>query len=344
MVSSDLKKDYMKLFAKISLIFLSIISCPLYSPSDVYSKCSMIDDDFNVLLESIDQISSQVIFKGLRLYATEKKSDLVIFSYNRPLQLYALLESVEENISGLGTVSIIYRASDDVFVQAYEQVKNRFSSCIWYAQGTNPAADFKPLTERAIFQSPQAYILFAVDDIIVKDHIDIAAMIEALEKYRAYGFYLRMGKNLSECYPFACKQELPNFESISSDICMWQFNQGEYDWAYPHTVDMTLYRKKDIELDLRYLIYTTPNMLEARWAQRAYKIRHKKGLCYTQSKAVNLPLNRVQNIWYNRHSNYATPEELLAKFNEGLKIDIRDLHACNNCSAHMDYVPVFVRR
>ena len=39
-------------------------------------------------------------------------ADLVIFSYNRPLQLYALLESITNYVTGLDKIMVIYRSSD----------------------------------------------------------------------------------------------------------------------------------------------------------------------------------------------------------------------------------------
>ncbi len=43
--------------------------------------------------------------------------DLIVFSYDRPLQLYACLESIKCCIkkTGVGEIFVIYRASDDKF-------------------------------------------------------------------------------------------------------------------------------------------------------------------------------------------------------------------------------------
>ncbi len=271
-------------------------------------------------------------------------ADLVIFSYDRPLQLYALLESVQKYVTGIGQATVIYRASNDEYDSAYQKVRNTFSYITFLKQGENPAQDFKPLTLKATFNAPNEYVLFAVDDIVVKDYIDIAECIQALEQTKAYGFYLRLGKNLSECYPLQCAQKVPPMVPLHNTICSWQFMHGHYDWHYPNTVDMTIYRKKDIAHDLNTINYRSPNILEAQWNSRARVIYPRIGLCYAKTKIVNLPLNRVQQDCKNRNMNIFSPSELLASFNDELKMDIDLLFNINNKGAHMEYEPQFIAR
>jgi len=47
--------------------------------------------------------------------ANKANTDLIVFSYDRPLQLYALLESLESYVTGLAQISVIYRVSRDAF-------------------------------------------------------------------------------------------------------------------------------------------------------------------------------------------------------------------------------------
>lgn len=276
---------------------------------------------------------------------TSSTVDLVIFSYNRPLQLYALLESVDKYVKGAGQIHVIYRASDEAFAQGYALVAESFTRVHWHAQGNNPQQDFKPLTLKAAFESPSAYIIFAVDDIVVKDSVDLAACAQMLEKSQAYGFYLRLGKNLNHCYSYnSAPQAVPTLTKEADGIFSWHFNNGQYDWIYPHTVDMTVYRKKDIESDLRLFSYANPNRLEDVWNMRARAIIHKKGLCFAVSKIVNMPLNRVQHDYNNRAMAEFTPQDLLKEFISGKKMDIAPLYCVNNRGAHMEYTPTFINR
>lgn len=272
-----------------------------------------------------------------------KKADLVVFSYDRPLQLYAFLESMQKYVTGIGQLSVIYRASSELFKKGYELVRADFPQALFYLQGSNPAHDFKPLTLKAAFESPSAYILFAVDDIVVKDTVDLEQCIDALERYGAYAFFLRLGKHLNYCYALNRAQPLPPLMQEDADIYSWRFSDAAFDWRYPHTVDLTLYRKRDIEGDLKTISYTTPNTLEGAWSSRAHTMLAKKGLCFGRSKMVNLPLNRVQNEYPNRAMSIS-PQELLAQFEAGKKMDIALLDRIENRSAHMEYVPTFIDR
>ena len=272
--------------------------------------------------------------------AGQKRADMVIFSYDRPMQLYALLESIQLYMTGLGQVQIIYRASDERYARAYTQVQSNFPTAIFRRQGDRPREDFKPLTIEASFESPNEYIIYAVDDIIVKDFVDLGLCIDLLEKTQAWGFYLRLGANLSECYPYHCHQAVPSCSVVSEGVLSWRFSQGSYDWNYPHTVDMTLYRKSDIEKDVRAVGFVAPNSFEGAWAGR--RPGRLCGLCYEQTKIVNLPLNRVQNDAQNRTMNFLTPVELLERFEQGQRMNIFNLFKVINKGAHMEYVPVFV--
>lgn len=238
---------------------------------------------------------------------------------------------------------VIYRTSSERFDDAYGQVKDSFPSVSFIKQGNNPYADFKSLTLHAVFDSPHDYILFGCDDLVVKDYIDLAKSIRQMEKYGAYAVYFRLGLNLTYCYTCKHSQRVPPYQELEDDLCRWYFKDGQYDWGYPNSVSMTLYRKKDIAHDLRTLRYKNPNTFEGYWAERAHSVKHKKGLFYRSSKLVNLPINKVQE-GRNHHMNAISPQELLKKFNDGFKLDFTPLFGMKNIAADMEYVPPFVER
>jgi len=273
----------------------------------------------------------------------KESADLVVFSFDRPLQLYAFLESVERYISGVETISVIYRTSSKEMKKAYKKVKKRFSSVVFIEQSSkNPRQDFKEKTLSATFNSPNNYIIFAVDDIVVKDYSDISECIAMLQKTHAYAFYLRLGENVSYCYMNRSEQKVPNLLSVGNTIYAWRFNTGGWDWCCPNSLDMTLFYKEKIKSTLYKLNFNTPNYFEGAWSACADV--KAMGICYQQSKIVNLPLNQVQ-----RHSGIVksmniSVTELLKKFNKGYKIDISPLYNINNNAVHMECVPTYIKR
>jgi hypothetical protein len=279
------------------------------------------------------------------LHTASECADLIIFSFDRPLQLYALLESIETYIADINSIAVIYRTSDVRYNLAFNEVASRFPYVQFLQQQT--MSDFKTLTIQAIKKSTSDYVIFAVDDNVIKDTIVINECIDWLEKTDAYGFYLKLGSHLDYCYTENATQKLPPLIHIHETIFAWEFELGEKDWHYPNTVDMTLYRKKDLIDLFTSLEYTNPNLLEGKWA--AWWVQHKapspQGLFYENSKILNIPLNKVQTIdILNRDMNLYTPAELLEKFEAGYKMDITPLYQIKNKAVHTEYEPTFIPR
>ncbi|MDE3045307.1 MAG: glycosyltransferase family 2 protein [Verrucomicrobiota bacterium] len=269
------------------------------------------------------------------------RADLMVFSYDRPLQLYATLESADRLITGLEKTTVLYRASDDRFRTAYAEVQQAFPQVAFISQGSEPKKDFKPLLLKAVFGSPSEYILFAVDDLIVKDAVDLHSCMEMMEKTGAYGFYLRFGRHVQHCYQAGRPQQVPPSLPLSSGVYAWDTRSAELDWGFPNNLDMTLYRKVDLRKPLTSLRYRHPNSLEFDWAQDPPN--KAIGLYFEHSKVLNLPLNVVTKTG-NPHMNFLSVAELLEKFNEGLKIDIDPLFQAENASPHHEYTPEFIVR
>lgn len=273
-----------------------------------------------------------------------QKVDLIIFSFDRPMQLYALLESCEYYLTGIENIVVIYRSSNERFADGYISVQNRFSKVQFLQQGTEPFADFKPLVLRAFYAGASAYVLFAVDDIIVKNSADLTVCTRTLEEQCAYGFYLRLATHIDYCYAENQPQAIPHLKPVNENILSWIFAEGQLDWHYPNTVDMTIYRKSNIEKELKNICFKNPNTLEAAWAARGHQVMNCKGLCFNNSIVVNIPINIVQSDYQNRCIRSYTPEQLLELFEKGYRLDFLDLKGVKNKSCHMDYELKFVLR
>ncbi len=270
------------------------------------------------------------------------KVDLIIYSFDRPLQLYALLESIDIYIQNLESTNIIFRSSSSDFDKAYQQVAKKFPAFSFVKQSPQPESDFKALTLNAIKNSPENYLMFAVDDNIVTDYVDLKECAEAIETFNAYGFYLRLGKNINNPRRGELRY-LPAFrEPSASNMLQWYFSSSQFEWNYPNTVDMTIYRKQDVIETINQLHFRNPNTFEGSWCGR--KPKHPIGLCFTHSKIINIPINRVQTVFPNPTMNYMTPTELLVVFNEGKKINLEPFHKYQNDNPFPHLIPEFIKR
>lgn len=303
-----------------------------------------------MLLKKLNKLILIFFISWLKINSLSAQADILIFSYNRPLQLYTLLESIEKYVKNSNIIYILYRASDNNYQNAYDRVYEKFPHTLFIKQSVTPTYnDFKDLTLDIFKRAQTNYILFAVDDIIVKDYCDLAECVHYLEKTKCYAFYLKMGLHLKECYAHLKLnlpggiQPVPPYTVIAKNLFSWSFSHGISDWNYPQTVDLTLYRISDIYPVLEKLNFNSPNTLEQLWSQTPPL--HPKGLFYAESKMVNLPLNMVQTDWANPTLNAFTPQDLLEKFNQGLKFDIRPYHQILNKDVHIDEpLPTFIQR
>lgn len=268
--------------------------------------------------------------------------DQVVFSYDRPLQLFAYLESAELYLSNLNETHVIYRTSSDAYEKGYQIVAQRFPRVIFHKQSQNPQNDFKSLVWTSVFSATSycPYVMFAVDDIIIKDYVDLSECTKALEDYDAWGFFFRLGKNIDYCYMLNRATPVPKGKDLGNKF-IWKFSDGDGDWGYPNNVDNTIYRKKDIMEYLKKEQFTNPNTLEGHWQK--WRDMKKKGVSFLTSKNINIPMNLV-NPSQNRHTQLFTPAELLQKFQQNLKIDVKKFYQVNNRSPHVDYQPTFIQR
>ena len=188
---------------------------------------------------------------------SKKQVDVVIFSFDRPMQLYAFLESVEKYVTNPHLMHVIYRCTDKRFEKGYKKVFKRFPYVKGHKQGKRPQKDFKPLVLKCVYnkKSKSPYIMFAVDDIIMTDKVDLVECTAALKKYKSWFFSLRLGKNITK-NTLAVTQSLepvhvgvPNGNDLKHSMFTWKFTDpsAKGSWDYPNSTDVTIYRKKDVK-------------------------------------------------------------------------------------------------
>lgn len=278
------------------------------------------------------------------------KADLIIFSYDRPLQFDGLLQSVEKYVTNLGQTVVIYRTSSDEFDKAYQQcfAEHKPLNLVVRKQGSlgkPPSEDFKYFVHRAILDGPNHYILFAVDDIIIQDMVDLDDCIQCLKKTKAHGFYLRLGENITQCYMLHnLNTPVPPHEVIDDTVFKWKFSNATGDWNYPNTVDLTVYSKLEAYGIIGNLHFASPNSLEYSWDQVGDRKgdRYKYGLCYKHSKMINIPYNSVMEDWQGNRYMGESKEHFLDLYMKGNRMDIEKYAKVQNKSPHIE-VPLYLK-
>ncbi len=273
---------------------------------------------------------------------TIKSVDLLVFSYDRPMQLYALLESCELYLTGRTSTTVIYRVSGPAYQAGYDLVQAKFSN-VSFVKQQNAPHDFKQLVQQYTFeQTSSDYIMFAVDDLFVKAPVNLLDSIDLLEKFSAYTFSLRLSPEINYFYILDKPVRVPLSRQVANGIYQYCFKEGQYDWAYPNSVDMNLYRKNDIKQAILTSSFDNPNRLEGAWAARANL--NLTGLYFSEAKIVNIPINIVQEAWTLRAMHSYTVQELLTRFMLGQKINLEPIARFKNNSVHANFDISFVSR
>lgn len=270
----------------------------------------------------------------------EERVDLMVFSYNRPLQLYAFLESAEKHLENVHRQYVIYRAGNDHYEKGYGKVKETFPNVVYIRQSVeNPSEDFALTLKKTLFDrniSSARYITFAYDDFLIKETIDLKESVQLLKETGAYGFYFCLGNNLKN-HPKDYKL------LIQEGVYGWQFSKVEGEWRVPNSLRMTLLKKNDLEFDFMNMQFHSPNILESLWNEGANL--SKIGLYYDRSKAVSLPLNiAIEGEGEAEKFSKISTKELLTYFDQGLKMNTAQIEEIENESIDVSIKSEFIQR
>lgn len=267
--------------------------------------------------------------------------DLFIFSFDRPMQLYALLESIQVRMKGISHTTVLYRASDSEFEKAYETVKKDFKG-INFCRHEGPH-DFQKITTDLVKQSQATHLVFGVDDIIVTHECDLTECLTLFEKTQAYSFALRLGKNITSCYAADIPgTAFPTFSQVTPTVISFKWGDAPYEWNFPHSLDMNIYRRSTV---MNYISsnhqWHSPFYMENKWW--GIKPENTLCLCFETSKLVNIPMNVVALDWNSRNMG-GSKYNLLKKFNDGEKINIECVRNYVSQSPHEEIAVTFTKR
>jgi hypothetical protein len=268
----------------------------------------------------------------------------IIMSKDRPMQLYALLESFEKFVIGIRPqhVFIILKYSNERFAKGYRKVKHRFRDYIFMKE-KEFFYDIIGIVANPFF----TYSMFCVDDALFYDYVNLAYILPVLNaEPQAIGFSLRLGLNVDYCYMNNSPQNLTNYRKIDEDFIKWVWTSQKFDFAYPLEVSSSIYKTSFLKTILQSVKFNNPNTMELQMdlKKKSFTNSHPLLLGYTKSKCFCNPLNLTQTEFMgNRHHN--TDEfdihHLLTRFLNGDKfvIDVPKIH-----SPHQIIKPQFVPR
>lgn len=268
----------------------------------------------------------------------------IIFSMDRAIQLHALLTSYFEKVKDQAPIMVLYRASDERHGAAYQEVFAEFAG-----RSVTPVRQVSRSTFRSqffgILESLSCEsIFFLVDDILFIEDFDLADVL----KFDTRDFVpsMRLGDHLTRCYTMNQVQRLPDFFDgivADPDKRVWKWSEGEFDWAYPLSVDGHVFSRVEFLIFAKHAEFSSPNTLEGSLQRFNKYFSRRWGVCYRKGRIVNNPCNKVQDDNQNLHGD-AHQNQLLERWEAGFKIDPSALYGVRNIACHQEFEFRFVRR
>jgi hypothetical protein len=207
----------------------------------------------------------------------KQTTDVIVFSDHSPDLLARHIASLKRYGAGINTIHVVFASYDDATTQMYTTLKRLHPDVVWYHVFHH--SRFRQQLGLAYRAVTTAYLLFALDTLLVVDGMNISKNIQALEKTKAYGFYYNHSRATSKQYP-----RLPLL-SLEGGMVAWHFACAQDKWSCANSIEMGLYRNTN---QLRNYIDCSydqnPRGFEAIWANEGNLDR--VGLCYDDTKVI----------------------------------------------------------
>ena len=252
---------------------------------------------------------------------SDDQTNVIIFSFNRPMQLHACLESFYEHFKSDAkpTVTVIWKASTEEFQKGYALAAETFTKgehLDWVEED-----NFQVQVRHAVNASTSQFTMFLVDDIIFVNDVSTSDkqfnFVRSSEHMLALS--LRLHGGITQCYATNEPSAIPTFTKGVA----WIWSQCEGDWGYPMSVDGNVYTTELIKRFLTRGAFTNPNTFEV-MLDTCSKLPGTPPYlcCYPEGpKLINIPANRVQDQYKNRFAEGLTPEEMNELYLSGKTID-----------------------
>lgn len=293
-----------------------------------------------LLLQRERAVSELVVFEGAGL---EQGIVGVVFSKDRALQLYTLLSTYFEYVENPASLFVIYTASTDAHAKAYAEVEEALKGCSAEVLFVREIGGFRESLLKVFKEIRTKNIFFLVDDIVFIRplNLDVAARLDPFNAILSF----RHSPHLRRSYTAGVNQLPPTLSQSRVDPGLLEFKWFEQgnEWSDPWSLDGQILSTAEVRVLTRLSDFKAPNTYEAALKSFNDIVKGRVGLCYSESKILNLPLNRVQTEALNISGNIS-PEFLLSRWNDGMMLDTSMLENHIPRSPHEELALKFKKR
>lgn len=267
----------------------------------------------------------------------------IVLSKDRALQLYALLQTYVRYTKNPVPLFVIYNASNEAHAKAYVEVEAAFRNSDLSLTFFFEKYSFRESLIDVLGMVNTKNIFFLVDDIIFIRPVNLDGA-SAMDPFKTI-LSLRHSPHLRFSYTSAVSQFPPEFSPAhgNPDSLIFRWFEKGNEWSDPWSLDGQVLSTAEVRVLSRLCNFRAPNTYEAALKSFGDIVRDRSGMCYVESKILNLPINRVQNEVENISGNVST-EFLLEQWNKGLMLDTSMFDAYVPKSTHEEHPVRFVMR
>ncbi|MGO9959100.1 MAG: glycosyltransferase [Solirubrobacteraceae bacterium] len=255
--------------------------------------------------------------------------EALIFSKDRACQLDLLLRSMKYFFAEWASsdVQILYTFSSPDFGCGYALVQAEHPEFSYVCE-LNSSSSFRELT-LGLVAGERPYVTFFVDDDVFKEPFTLEApeFAALATDSLLMCLSLRMCPRMNYAYTLDRFTAIPRFDRGT----VWDWRHGEGDWGYPMSIDGHIFRTGELVQLIRVLDFSDPNTLEDALSRNPLPM--PRAICFAESKIVNLPINRVQDTFPNRHG-YVGAAFLNEQFLAGLRLSLATVIGVRPPSPH----------
>ena len=285
------------------------------------------------------------------------KIQIIIFSFNRAMQLDALLRSIVTYWKAHPQISIIYNTSDELYEEGYKILRNNYqvdfykeksrqSHCyhakdyfsyynsrkwVKHPKLRFPKTDFREIVQSIVEDSACEYVMFLTDDSVFIRDVQLPDLGFIRKNSQQLSFSLRLGASIKPS---------PQDLTQKDDLLFWNYydNTTLKNWGYPFSVDGHIYHKTFISTMLRKCIFNNPSSLETMLCFYAFEHRLlSQGCCHVVPSMLSFPLNMVQTVADNESQDVSV-QMLNERFLQGQGIKYPIPNEFETFQQYPDYI------
>ena len=257
---------------------------------------------------------------------------VLVFSKDRAIQLELFLRTYAQHMSTPLPLTVLYGASSEAHLQAYQEVLASYSASELTPLG---GPEFKPALLPVLKASNARHVIFFEDDIVFVQPVDT----RLLEQWDARDgiLSLRLGRNITRSASRA-SMEQPQPATLESatlgeqPLARWRWSSGSLDWAWPTSLDGHLLPLPDLVPVIEQASFQAPNSLEGAIAEYRFLFKSRWGYCWEQARVIQLDVTQPDHGGMNT-------DQLLAAFHQGLRLDASELPLERHDSCRMAWTP-----